>query len=70
MNKLKKIHKSLTIWFNGILLAIMPVIEITKESLPQLQEFLGLETYKILGLAIVTINIFLRFKTTKPLSDK
>lgn len=69
-DNIKKMHKSLTMWFNGIVLTVMPIVEISKESLPQLQEFLGVETYKVMGLSIIVVNMLLRFKTNKPLSDK
>ncbi len=62
--------KSLTIWINSIMLAALPTIELIKDSLPQLHEYLTPETYKIVGLTVVVANIVLRFKTTTPLEDK
>ncbi len=62
--------KSLTIWFNSLLLLALPVAEYASSSLPQLQQYLGVETYKLVGLIVVTANILLRFKTKAPLSEK
>ena len=68
--RLRRAHKSLTIWVNGILLAALPVFEYAKDSLPQIKDFLGAETYKTIGLIVVVANIALRFRTTKALDEK
>lgn len=68
--RLRNSYKSWTVWFNGVILTVIPVIEYAKDLLPQLQEFLGLEAYKIIGLIILIANILLRFKTNKSLSEK
>jgi hypothetical protein len=70
MKWLKGSFKSVTIWFNGALLALLPLFEYLKDSLPQLQEWLGDDLYKKVGLAVVVINIALRYKTNKPVSEK
>jgi hypothetical protein len=69
-DKLKGAFRSLTIWFNGIILLALPVVEFASLTLPQLQEFLGVETYKLVGLIVVVSNILLRFKTKEPLAEK
>lgn len=68
--KLRGMHKSVVIWFNGLLLALLPVLDYAKDSLPQLADFLSPDVYKAVGLAVVTANIVLRFKTTSSLADK
>jgi uncharacterized membrane protein len=70
MKWLKGSLKSLTIWFNGILLALLPFMEYLKDSLPQLQEWLGDDLYRTVGLIVVIGNILLRYKTNKPVSEK
>lgn len=70
MKWLKGSLKSLTIWFNGILLALLPLMEYLKDSLPQLQEWLGADLYRTVGLIVVIGNILLRYKTNKPVSEK
>ena len=70
MKWLKGSLKSLTIWFNGILLALLPLMEYLKDSLPQLQEWLGPDLYRTVGLIVVIGNILLRYKTNKPVSEK
>ena len=62
--------KSMTIWFNGVLLGLLPLFEMVMASFPQLHEFLPDNQYKTVGLIAVVGNILLRFKTNKPLSQK
>jgi hypothetical protein len=66
----KKLHKSWTVWFNGLLLASLPLFEMTLAVIPQLQEFLPENVYKIVGLIAVVGNILLRFKTNTAIKDK
>lgn len=68
--KLCGMRKSLTIWFNGVLLAALPVLDYAKDSLPQLTDFLSPSTYKTIGLIVVAVNIVLRFRTSGSLADK
>lgn len=68
--KLCGMHKSLTIWFNGLLLAALPVLDYAKDSLPQLTDFLSPSVYKTIGLIVVSVNILLRFRTSGSLADK
>lgn len=68
--KIKGSWKSLTIWLNGVLLAMFPMIDPIKESLPQLGQYMTPTMFKWLGLSVVVMNIALRFKTTKSLGEK
>jgi hypothetical protein len=68
--KMKGMRRSLTIWFNGLMLAALPVVEYAKDSLPQLGEYLSPTTYKVVGLVVVLANILLRFRTSTSLADK
>jgi hypothetical protein len=70
MSLFKGVMKSVTLWFNGVLIMAMPIFEYAAMSLPQLQEYMTAETYKMIGLIAVGGNIALRFKTNKPLKDK
>jgi hypothetical protein len=67
---LRGMRKSVVIWFNGLLLAALPALEYAKDSLPELAAYLSPDTYKLIGLVVVTANIVLRFKTTTSLADK
>lgn len=62
--------KSATVWFNTVVLAAIPALEYAKEVLPDIQLYLGADSYKLAGLVILIANIALRFKTTKPLAEK
>lgn len=63
-------RRSLTIWFNSVCLAVLPALDYAKDAFPQLQEFVGAETYKLMGLVIVGGNIVLRFRTDRSLGAK
>jgi hypothetical protein len=68
--KLSGLKSSWTIWLNSIFLAVFPVLMYAQEMLPQLQMFLTDTTYKAVGLVVVILNILLRFRTDKCLSEK
>lgn len=70
MTTWRGVKKSLTIWFNGLLLAALPVFELTHDYLPELQTYLPDNVYKWMGIIVVVGNIALRFRTTKPLKEK
>lgn len=68
--KLRGAWRSWTIWFNGLLLAVMPFIDNLKDAIPQLESYLDAAIYKNVMLAVVAVNIALRMKTSKPLQEK
>lgn len=68
--KLNGLKRSWTIWLNSALLALFPVLMYAQEVLPQLQMYLSETTYKSVGLIVVILNIALRFRTDKCLSEK
>lgn len=70
LDKLRGAWRSVTIWFNGLLLAILPVLDYAKDSMPQLADYLPTEHYKAIMLGVVGLNIALRFKTTSDLAHK
>ena len=70
MTTWRGVRKSLTIWFNTLLLAALPVFEIAHSYLPELQTYLPDNVYKWMGIIVVVGNIALRFRTTKPLKEK
>lgn len=70
MAKVKGARRSFVIWFNALLLALLPVFEMAVSSLPQLREYLPDNVYKWVGLFVVVGNILLRFKTSQPLEQK
>jgi hypothetical protein len=67
---LKGMRRSLTIWVNGLILALLPALDYAKDSLPQLADYLSPEHYKAIMLVVVGLNIALRFRTSTSLADK
>lgn len=67
---LARAHKSMTIWFNGVIGATVVALPFAREQLPQLQGYLPADFYHYLMGAVVAGNIALRFKTTRALAAK
>lgn len=70
MDKLRKAWRSKTIWFNTILLAGLPVFELLQLVLPEMQDYVPANIYKIMGTVAVVGNTVLRFMTSQPLEHK
>lgn len=69
-NKLRGAWRSATVWFNSTLLAMLPLFEAVKSSVPELQSYLPDSAYKWVGLAVVVGNLLLRFKTNTDLAHR
>jgi hypothetical protein len=69
-SKLRGAAKSNTIQFNVALIAMLPVFEAFIEAVPQFEQYVPGDIYKMMGLIAVIGNILLRFKTTTALADK
>ncbi len=67
---LMKVHKSMTIWFNSVMGAVVVGLPFAQGQLPQLQEYLPASLYHYLMGALIVGNILLRFKTNGALADK
>ncbi len=68
--KLLNSYKSLTMWFNGLMLSVIAAFPVLQDNLPNLQQYLPAKPFQWLGLIVVIANLALRFKTVKPLEDK
>ncbi len=68
--KFKNSYKSLTIWLNGLLLVITPYLDLAQQYLPGIQEYVSGNIYKYLIIAVIVLNLLLRFRTKNSLSDK
>jgi hypothetical protein len=68
--KIRKAHRSLTIWFNGVVGILAVALPEVQAAFPQLQEYIPANTYHSLMGVLIAGNIILRFRTTKPLSEK
>lgn len=69
-SKLKKAHKSMTMWFNSTILMALPAIEYANAHMPQVKQFLGDKAYMAIGIGALVGNMLIRLKTTKDLADK
>jgi hypothetical protein len=68
--KLAKLHKSATIWFNGVYGATLVTLPQAQDMFPNLLGHIPDKLYHY-GMAVLVIgNILLRFKTNKALQDK
>ena len=63
-------HKSLTIWFNGVIGAAVVALPLAQDQLPQLQDYLPANLYHYGMGALIVGNIILRFKTNSALANK
>jgi K+ transporter len=68
--KLANIHKSWTLWFNGVAMSVITSLPLLADQMPQLQPYIPDNLYKNGMLALGVVNIMLRFKTSKSLADK
>jgi len=62
--------KSLTLWVNGVVLALIPIVQYAQEVFPQLQAYISPEFYKQAMVVLLVTNLALRFKTNSALRDK
>ncbi|MFA6121931.1 MAG: hypothetical protein WCT35_04960 [Sideroxydans sp.] len=67
---LKRMHASLTIWFNGIVGGLALAVPEAVAAFPQLQEYVSPEFYKQMMVVLLVGNFLLRFRTSRPLRDK
>lgn len=70
LDRIQGAIRSLTIWFNGIIAAFVPMYEMFKEELPGLQQYMTPELYFKLAMYVAIANIILRFRTTMDLANK
>jgi hypothetical protein len=74
MNKLRGALRSVTIWVNGLMLALFPfadqIAQGIHDNLPELAQYLPANTFKALGLAVVVFNIYQRTRTKASLAEK
>lgn len=68
--KIRGALRSVTVWFNVMLLTLLPFHQDILDAIPQIQPYLPDNLYKTVGLAAVMINLALRFKTTADLAAK
>lgn len=67
---LARMHKSFTIWFNGIVGIVIMVLPYAQANFPELQDYVDPALYKHAMGALIVGNLILRFKTNRALADK
>ncbi len=63
-------HKSLTIWFNGVMGVAVVGLPMVQEQMPLLQDYLPANLYHYAMGMLIVGNIILRFRTTTALAEK
>lgn len=69
-SKLARLHKSFTIWFNGLAGAAVLGLPEAKDAFPQIQPYIDATLFKYAMAVLIIGNIMLRFKTGKALNEK
>lgn len=67
---LRGARRSWTVWFNGVALAVLTAAPQIEAFLPVLKPYLDNSSFKRLTVAVLLLNLVLRIKTDKPLSEK
>ena len=67
---LKKIHKSWTVWFNGLMAAAIFLLPEAESQLPAIKDYVPENVCHYAAGALVVVNIILRFKTVSALRGK
>lgn len=70
IRKTRGLVKSLTAWLNAMAASLVPLLIAAKEDFPLLKSSLTADLYKYAFIAIIVLNILVRFKTNKDLADK
>ena len=68
--RIKGAIRSATVWFNGLIVASIPLYEACKDDVEKLKPFLTDFNYQKVVLVVAGLNILLRFKTRQDLADK
>lgn len=68
--KLANLHKSMTVWFNGVMAFAAFGLPELLSQLPSVAAYLPSPTYGQVLLAAIVGNIVLRFKTKNALENK
>ena len=74
MDKLRGALRSMTMWINGIFLALFPfadqMVQGIHDNLPDLGQYLPANIFKAVGIAVVLFNIYQRTRTKQSLAEK
>lgn len=68
--KIRGAVRSFTVMVNVAFLAALPLYDEAVKALPDLQPYIPENIYRKVGVAVVVINILLRFRTRRALEHK
>lgn len=68
--KLQSAHKSITVWFNGVIASIALGLPYAAETFPILKDYVSGHMYKHVMAALIIGNIILHFRPTTRAADK
>jgi hypothetical protein len=67
---IRQIHRSLTMWFNGLMIGVAAGLPALAQDFPQLQDYMPHNIFHTITGALIAGNILLRFKTNSSLAAK
>ena len=67
---LKQAHKSMTIWFNGVIGSVALFLPDLIAVMPEIQQYMEAPDYATWMKVLLVGNVILRFRTSKAMRDK
>lgn len=70
ISKLKSAHRSIQVWFNGVLVSIALGLPYAAETFPMVKDYISGPMYKHIMFILVLGNIFIHFRPTQRIDDR
>lgn len=68
--KLKSAHKSVQVWFNGMLTSVAIGLTYASDNFPTLKDYVSTSAYKHIMIALILGNLIIHFRPTQRSADK
>jgi hypothetical protein len=68
--RIRNCWRSTTIWFNGVAGTVLLALPEVQNQLPQLQDYIPQDFFRVMMGVVIAANVVLRIKTTSDLADK
>lgn len=65
MDQMKRPVQSKTLWFNTLVLGLLPALTALESNFPALRETMGAWSYTVLTMVVAAVNVWLRLLTTQ-----